>query len=1151
VASDLRIDLDGIDFAGLSRDDVVAALIDAAMIGGGAEFAKDDDDASGHWITIGGQGEGDDRHGGTPVFIKDGRITKGAPSLVGRRIDALKEDASDLGTHRQQLKASREHARAQWAKEARKIGHKPEHLHQLAAEMMAHDAATVEDRTKALQSARKVIESYGGDWRTIGFRAAKGGDATKTQGIDVAAETLSRQYPHLFTGGEYEHKTDRLFDLLAAGNPKAMHEDEAYKHALGELGRYPASPPREKGYRGKKARAATWEDIPFAYDPPSSRGRLVQPLTADFYSPEQPRDHRGRWTDGGPGGPAEERTHADRAARSAEGRRSLREHTQWQASDHARQFRNRTGPVTAAEAGALAAKLSKLSVKELHALKREHGLHASAPVKAELVRKLGERFAAHRAAQKTAVMPSAAQVTKPGADWRAELKDKPRWQAVEVLRTKQPHELTFDEYRNLKTYDNEDTGRLDKSFLGMYRSGDDRKKQYEEHLNRQWRAARDAARAGRREASKATPGPINVGDKVTWNSRVGPVEADYRGKQMGVDGWQATIIVHTPNAPSYQTTVSLTEIKAASAPAPSPARVTVPASLSPRLGRPGGGDKSHEQTPPRPLPASVPPRSAEHSMTAAQLRAAVVAHHAGKPLSPTTHSLLNHVATAEATLSRGAHPNGWKLTEAEKERLQRAMSESKAKLGALLRGGRAAFTEDDLAVFHLPGRLVAPFAKDDDEGEWRTINGAHVLIKDGVITKGPAHMVGKKADEAAGGSAVSDPVTATKALHDSMGRGSKPHGGSAALYAKVDAHIAELSKLPKAKLDEVWHKGMNRVQKLSSKAAILKAIREAIISRAGAYDRVTASADAAGPAATEDGLATFGRLAAEFAFDPDQPRDDDGKWSAGGSSRLRHAELRGKPVLTDEEQKEFDRLAEDMDRHETEQQIARNARTIERWRAQARDGVPHVKGAEAFRATVGGKTYWVHLRTVYHKRSYSFDGGDSWSGSMEQALENAKSAGGRTYPVSEGGPAPPATPAAASALPSVPAAKAAPPPTPSPAVAPKAAPKAARSGKKLLPANAISDFRPGVDRVERRGDKTFVVDGQGQYAPREVQSDRMTPEVEANMRKLTPTQREMAIRQTATTPYLSEEGRKERLRFLRGLDAGFSTVDRGRLVEAR
>jgi hypothetical protein len=245
-----------------------------------ATFA--DDAEGGHWITIGAD---DDHTGGTHVYVKDGVITKGPADLTNRKIGDLHEDAPAVGSHRQQLKASREAARAAWGKEAKKIGHRPEHLHQLAAEMITHDRAGVQERTGALQSARKTIESYGGDWRSLSLQAARGGDATKTKGIDVAAEILARQHPEMFPSRESQHDSDRLFELLAGGNPTPMDEETAYRQALEELSRHkPERVSRARGdsYEGRSSRktkaSAVLDDVPFSDD---GRGRLV-----DTYAPE-------------------------------------------------------------------------------------------------------------------------------------------------------------------------------------------------------------------------------------------------------------------------------------------------------------------------------------------------------------------------------------------------------------------------------------------------------------------------------------------------------------------------------------------------------------------------------------------------------------------------------------------------------------------------------------------------------------------------------------------------------------------------------------------------------------------------------------------------------------------------------------------------
>lgn len=86
-----------------------------------------------------------------------------------------------------------------------------------------------------------------------------------------------------------------------------------------------------------------------------------------------------------------------------------------------------------------------------------------------------------------------------------------------------------------------------------------------------------------------------------------------------------------------------------------------------------------------------------------------------------------------------------------------------------------------------------------------------------------------------------------------------------------------------------------------------------------------------------------------------------------------------------------------------------------------------------------------------------------------------------------------------------------------------------RRGRKLLPAQSIADFEVGRDKVERRGDRTFIVDVRGEHAPIEVQSDAITDEVRANLAKLRPDQLTRMEQETRQTPYLSEEGRQERL----------------------
>ena len=83
--------------------------------------------------------------------------------------------------------------------------------------------------------------------------------------------------------------------------------------------------------------------------------------------------------------------------------------------------------------------------------------------------------------------------------------------------------------------------------------------------------------------------------------------------------------------------------------------------------------------------------------------------------------------------------------------------------------------------------------------------------------------------------------------------------------------------------------------------------------------------------------------------------------------------------------------------------------------------------------------------------------------------------------------------------------------------------------KKLLTPQQIADFDVSSDKVVRRGEKTFVIDTTGQRADIEVASDIITPEFEANITRLTHDQRAKMFGLIRSTPYLSDEGRIERL----------------------
>lgn len=104
-----------------------------------------------------------------------------------------------------------------------------------------------------------------------------------------------------------------------------------------------------------------------------------------------------------------------------------------------------------------------------------------------------------------------------------------------------------------------------------------------------------------------------------------------------------------------------------------------------------------------------------------------------------------------------------------------------------------------------------------------------------------------------------------------------------------------------------------------------------------------------------------------------------------------------------------------------------------------------------------------------------------------------------------------------------------------------------RRKSRLLRADQISDFDYSHEEVIRRGNKCFIVDHNGLFADQEVEYDGITPEYEANIAKLTPDQRKRMIEAVQHTPYLSKEGKQERLALL--LPAKFEILEEAKLAD--
>lgn len=179
------------------------------------------EESGGRWITIGSKTGSDGKHhGGSRVFVKNGKIVKGHPSLKGKKLSSLSDPI-----------------KSHWSKEAKEAGVNPQELHHLAGEFLAHDKEFKADQKRMLQEARESHRRSGfGSLIGLQARGARGKlDADAIRNLDDTAHTFanSNEWGHIFQG--HEHADDRLFDLLMAGNPKLMSADEAYRQALDYL----------------------------------------------------------------------------------------------------------------------------------------------------------------------------------------------------------------------------------------------------------------------------------------------------------------------------------------------------------------------------------------------------------------------------------------------------------------------------------------------------------------------------------------------------------------------------------------------------------------------------------------------------------------------------------------------------------------------------------------------------------------------------------------------------------------------------------------------------------------------------------------------------------------------------------------------------
>ena len=80
--------------------------------------------------------------------------------------------------------------------------------------------------------------------------------------------------------------------------------------------------------------------------------------------------------------------------------------------------------------------------------------------------------------------------------------------------------------------------------------------------------------------------------------------------------------------------------------------------------------------------------------------------------------------------------------------------------------------------------------------------------------------------------------------------------------------------------------------------------------------------------------------------------------------------------------------------------------------------------------------------------------------------------------------------------------------------------------------SSLSDFRPGIDKVIRVGSRCFVRDERGKLADVEVESDVLTPQIQASFENTSAESWGFKMVAVLSAASLSEEGRRERIEAL-------------------
>lgn len=189
---------------------------------------KKEEDADGQWVTIGSGENG----GGTPVYLKDGVITKGPSALLDKDIAELdsqqKETSSALDYQGKRKKNDPNPLHTALLQARKDTGYTMRELRQAVDDAWEIESDYLQTREAAKESARKLTGLNAGNIARLENTYS---DLSKRKHFDQYAREVANQFPGVFN--DFENPAPEMWELLREGKSEVeKHSPEIISTAI-------------------------------------------------------------------------------------------------------------------------------------------------------------------------------------------------------------------------------------------------------------------------------------------------------------------------------------------------------------------------------------------------------------------------------------------------------------------------------------------------------------------------------------------------------------------------------------------------------------------------------------------------------------------------------------------------------------------------------------------------------------------------------------------------------------------------------------------------------------------------------------------------------------------------------------------------------